>query len=209
MQLESLGVEVILGNPVKEVTNDHIVLEDDTVINTHTLVWSAGVKASPIAEMMDVVLERNGRLPITPTTEVIGRSHIYAVGDMTYLEDANSSPYPMLIPVAQQQGILAANNILAEINGHVSQTFTYSDRGSMATIGRSRAVAWIFNNVELTGYVAWLALHLITLLGFRNRLNVFINWMWNYFTYDRSVRIIWQQGRAVMRKKELELQQHK
>lgn len=192
-QLESLGVEVILGNPVNEVAHDHILLDDGTVINTHTLVWSAGVKASPITEMMDVKLEGNGRLPITPTTEVIDRNRIYAVGDMTYLEDPEGKPYPMLIPVAQQQGILAAKNILADMMGDDSQTFAYHDRGSMATIGRSRAVAWIYNKIQLRGYIAWLAwlaLHLITLLGFRNRLNVFINWMWNYFTYDRSVRTI-------------------
>jgi NADH dehydrogenase len=98
--------------------------------------------------------------------------------------------------VAQQQGILAANNILAGVNGRTANTFTYHDRGIMATIGRSRAVAWIYNRIQLRGYIAWiawLALHLMTLLGFRNRLNVFINWVWNYFTYDRSVRIILQK----------------
>lgn len=204
-QLESLGVEVILGNPVNEVAHDHIILDDGTQINTHTLVWSAGVKASPLAEMMNVKLEGNGRLPITPTTKVIGRSNIYAVGDMTYLHDPTGKPYPMLIPVAQQQGILAAKNILADINGQAPQTFHYNDRGIMATIGRSRAVAYIFNKIQLRGYLAWLAwlaLHLITLLGFRNRLNVFINWMWNYFTYDRSVRIILQNGRNALKNKE-------
>ncbi|KAA3663765.1 MAG: NAD(P)/FAD-dependent oxidoreductase [Chloroflexi bacterium] len=203
-QLESLGVEVILGNPVNEVAHDHIILDDGTQINTHTLVWSAGVKASPLAEMLDVRLERNGRLPITSTTKVIGRSNIYAVGDMTYLQDQTGKPYPMLIPVAQQQGILSAENILADINGRTPQTFHYNDRGMMATIGRSRAVAYIFNKIQLRGYLAWLAwlaLHLMTLLGFRNRLNVFINWVWNYFTYDRSVRIIWQNGRAVLKNK--------
>ncbi|MCP5098554.1 MAG: NAD(P)/FAD-dependent oxidoreductase [Chloroflexi bacterium] len=199
-QLESLGVEVMLGNPVNEVGVDHIKLGDGSIIHTHTLVWSAGVKASPIADMMDVPLQRGGRLPILPTTEVVGRKNIYAVGDMTYLEDDDKRPFPMLIPVAQQQGVLAAENILAEINGRSPTHFTYHDRGSMATIGRRRAVAWIYNKIQLRGYlawIAWLALHLLTLLGFRNRLNVFINWVWNYFTYDRSVRIIWERGQPV------------
>ena len=196
-QLQSLGVEVRLGSPVQEVARDHVTLADGAVIPTHTLVWAAGVKGSPLAEMLAVPLQRGGRLAIFPTTEVIDRPAIFAVGDMTYLEDAAGRPYPMLIPVAQQQGELAAQNILAEIGGEEKRPFIYHDRGSMATIGRRRAVAWIYNKIPLRGYIAWLAwlaLHLLTLLGFRNRLNVFVNWVWNYFTYDRSVRIILEQG---------------
>ena len=99
----------------------------------------------------------------------------------------------MLIPVAKQQGILVAKNIFRHAGGFEPQPFKYRDRGIMATIGRRRAVAWIYNRIQLRGFIAWLAwlgLHLITLLGFRNQLNVLINWVWNYFTYDRSVRII-------------------
>ena len=198
-QLRSLGVEVLLGNPVQEVAKDHITLADGRAIATYTLVWAAGVKGSPLAEMLNVPLEHGGRLPILPTTEVIDRPEIYAVGDMTYLEDEAGEPYPMVIPVAQQQGELAAQNILAEIEGKEKRPFQYHDRGSMATIGRRRAVAWIYNKIPLSGYLAWLAwliLHLATLLGFRNRLNVFVNWVWNYFTYDRSVRIILEQGKT-------------
>lgn len=192
-QLRSLGVEVILENAVAETAVNQITLQDGTVIPSYTLVWATGVKASPLAEMLNVALAKSGRLPIHPTTEVIGREAVYAVGDMTYLEDNEGNPYPMLIPVAQQQGVLAAQNILAEIGGGGKRPFAYSDRGIMATIGRRRAVAWIYNRIPLTGFLAWLAwlgLHLLTLLGFRNRVQVFINWMWNYFTYDRSVRLI-------------------
>ncbi len=202
-QLLSLGVEVRLGSPVEEVARDHVKLEDGTVIPTYTLVWAAGVKGSPLAEMLNVPLKRGGRLPILPTTEVIDRPNVYAVGDMTYLEDESGQPYPMLIPVAQQQGELAAKNILAEIEGREKRPFHYHDRGNMATIGRRRAVAWIYNKIQLRGYIAWLSwlvLHLITLLGFRNRLNVFVNWVWNYFTYDRSVRIILEQGQHMREK---------
>jgi NADH dehydrogenase len=98
--------------------------------------------------------------------------------------------------VAQQQGELAAKNILAHLRGEAAQPFRYNDRGTMATIGRSRAVAWIYNRFALTGWLAWLAwlgLHLVMLLGVRNRLSVLVNWAWNYLTYDRSVRIIWRQ----------------
>lgn len=195
-QLRSLGVEVLLGQRVTEVTADTVHLGDGTLIPTHTLVWAAGVKGSPLADLLGVPLQRGGRLPIAPTTAVLGLNRVYAVGDMAHLEDPNGEPYPMLIPVAQQQGELAAHNILADIAGQPLRSFSYHDRGIMATIGRSRAVAWIYNRIPLRGFLAWLAwlfLHLITLLGFRNRATVFINWVWNYFTYDRSVRLILDQ----------------
>jgi NADH dehydrogenase len=197
-QLESLGVEVKLGQPVVEVADDHIKLQDGQEIPTFTLVWAAGVKGSAsLAGMLGSEVGGNGRVPITPTLNLAGHPNIFAIGDMAQLNDSQGQPYPMLIPVAQQQGILAAKNILADIDGQPGQTFTYHDRGIMATIGRRRAVVWLYNRLPMKGYLAWLAwlaLHLLTLLGFRNRLNVFINWVWNYFTYDRSVRIILEKA---------------
>ncbi|MCL4880331.1 MAG: NAD(P)/FAD-dependent oxidoreductase [Anaerolineae bacterium] len=192
-QLQSLGVEVILENPVREVAVGHVTLNDGTVIPTHTLIWSAGVKASPVADMLGVELQKNGTIPIEPTTEVKGLERVFAVGDIAYLPDLHGQPYPMLIPVAKQQGVLAAKNILRHINGEEQQPFKFIDRGIMATIGRRRAVAWLYYKIQLTGFIAWMAwlgLHIVTLMGFRNRLNVFVNWMWNYLTYDRSVRIL-------------------
>ncbi len=192
-QLENLGVEVILGTRVEHVEPDRVVLADGRVIPTYTLIWSAGVKASPLAEMLGVELARGGRVPVRPTMQLLDDDDVYVVGDMAYLEDPDGQPYPMLIPVAKQQGKLAAKNILRQQKGAALETFRYHDRGIMATIGRSRAVAWIYYKIPLTGFIAWLAwlgLHLITLLGFRNRLNVFINWVWNYLTWDRSVRLI-------------------
>ncbi|MEM7346648.1 MAG: NAD(P)/FAD-dependent oxidoreductase [Chloroflexota bacterium] len=199
-QLQSLGVEVILENPVKTVEADYIILGDGQKIATHTLVWTAGVRASPVGEMLNVELTRSGQIPILATTAVIGHANIYAVGDIAYLEDGEGRPYPMLIPVAIQQGEVAATNILHQQQGQVLTQFSYHDRGIMATIGRRRAVAWIFNRIPLQGFIAWVAwlgLHLMTLMGFRNQLNVLINWVWNYLTYDRSVRIIWGAGSVV------------
>lgn len=192
-QVQSLGVEVELGSAVQAVEKDKVYLKDGRIIATHTVIWSAGVKASPLAEMLGVPLQRAGRVPVAPTMKALGLENVYVVGDMAYLEDENGRPYPMLIPVAKQQAILAANNIVREIQGADALNFKYNDRGTMATIGRSRAVAWIFNRIPLTGMIAWLAwlgLHLVTLMGFRNRLTVLINWLWNYLTYDRSMRII-------------------
>lgn len=198
-QLRSLGVEVLLENGVEEVATDFVRLSNGQTIPTKTFIWAAGVKASPLAEMLQVPLSKGGRIPVTGTLNVIDSNRIYAVGDIAYLENDDGQPYPMVIPVASQQGKLAARNILLHQRGQPQENFTYQDRGSMATIGRSRAVAWIFNRIPLQGYIAWVAwlgLHLVTLMGFRNQLNVFVNWVWNYLTYDRSVRIILEQDRT-------------
>lgn len=192
-QLESMGVEVVLGEAVEEVAPDSVRLSNGRTIPTRTLIWAAGVKASPLAEALGVPLDRSGRVPVHPTMQVIRLDNVYVVGDLAYLEDDQGEPYPMLIPVAKQQGQLAARNILRRLAGEPQRIFRYHDRGLMATIGRSRAVAWIYYKISLTGFIAWVAwlgLHLITLMGFRNRLNVFVNWVWNYLTYDRTVRII-------------------
>lgn len=192
-QLRSLGVEVVLGEPVVEVTADQVQLENGRSIPTRTLIWAAGVQAPPLSQELRIELKKGGRAPVEETMQLKGRERIYVVGDMAYLENEEGQPYPQVIPVAQQQGRAAADNILAHLEGREMRPFRYSDRGMMATIGRRRAVAWIYNRIPLTGFLAWLAwlgLHLLTLLGFRNRLNVLINWIWNYLTYDRSVRII-------------------
>lgn len=192
-QLQSIGVEVMTNAVVESATDTVITLKDGREIPTRTIVWSAGVKASPIALMLEVELARGGRIKVEDSMRAIGLDRVYVAGDIAYLEDKNGEAYPMLIPVANQQGKLVARNIGNEIEGKVLEKFTYTDRGIMATIGRTRAVAWIYYRVQLTGFLAWLAwlfLHLIMLMGFRNRVSAFINWVWNYLTYDRSVRII-------------------
>jgi len=198
-QLESVGVEVMLGAMVESVAVDHVKLKDGQIIPTHTLVWSAGVKANPLVDMLNLELQRAGRIPIEPTIQVEGYDNVYAAGDLAYLEDENGQPYPMLIPAAKQQGILAAKNIIRQMKGESLETFKYIDRGIMATIGRSRAVAYIYNRIPMTGWLAWMAwlwLHLVMLMGFRNRISVFVNWVWNYWTYDRSVRLILDRNPA-------------
>jgi NADH:ubiquinone reductase (H+-translocating) len=200
-QLQSLGVEVMLNSKVKDVDEFHVELENGQIIKTHTLIWSAGVKGSPIADMLGVELQRGGRIPIDPTTEVIGRPNVFAIGDIAYLVNPRDDlPYPQVSPVAIQQGKLAAANILRKIAGNPMLPFHYNDRGIMATIGRRRAVAWLFYKIQLTGFIGWLSwlvLHLVWLLGFRNRVQVFVNWMWNYLTYDRSVRILIHEKKRI------------
>jgi len=128
-------------------------------------------------------------------------SDVFAIGDIAHLaQPKDNQPYPQVSPVAIQQGKLVARNILNKLRGQAMQPFHYNDRGIMATIGRRRAVAWLFYRVQLTGFLgwmAWLVLHLVWLLGFRNQLQVFVNWMWNYLTYDRSVRILFQEKRRI------------
>lgn len=192
-QLESLGVHAIFNNPVVAVTKDCIRLKNGREILAHTLVWTAGVQASCLAKQLKQPLYRNGRIAVKPTMEVEGVANVYAVGDMAYLEDRKGVPYPMLAAVAQQQGTCAARNILRRESGKMQKAFAYFDRGVMATIGPSRAVAWIFNRIQLTGllaWFAWLGLHIILLMGFRNRLVVLVNWFWDYVTYSPAARII-------------------
>ncbi|OQY84205.1 MAG: hypothetical protein B6D42_05845 [Anaerolineae bacterium UTCFX5] len=193
-QLESLGVEVRLGVKVTQAHPGHVILSDGDAIETHTLVWAAGVEGSPLARSLGVPLERGGRVPVNADLTAVGLDGVYVIGDLAYLIDpATGRPHPQVIPVAIQQAKTAAANIIARIDGREPKPFSYFDKGMMATIGRSRAVAWPFNRVQLTGYFAWLTwltLHLLWLLGFRNRLSVLMNWVWSYFTYDRSVKII-------------------
>jgi NADH:ubiquinone reductase (H+-translocating) len=193
-QLESLGVEVVLGQMVEHVEPGAVKLKSGDVIRSYTMVWATGVKGVPLAETVGVELEKGHRIPVTRTLKIKGYHGAYAIGDIAHLLDPETDqPYPQVIPVAQQQGSLLAENILREMRGEAPKHFEYFDKGLMATIGRRRAVAWPFYKVELTGFLAWitwLALHLLWLMGFRNRLNVLINWVWNYLTYDRSVRII-------------------
>lgn len=192
-QIRDLGVEVILGKGVREIHPEGVTLEDGETIPTRTVVWAAGVKGLQPIGLPSGLKAGRGQIRAEPTLQVPEHPGIYAVGDTAYLEREGGRPHPMMIPVAKQQGIQAAENILRSVRGQPQKDFSYHDRGVMATIGRRRAVAWIYYRLTLTGYPAWLAwlgLHLISLIGFRNQLNVLINWTWNYLTYDRSVRVI-------------------
>ncbi|MBP6298003.1 MAG: NAD(P)/FAD-dependent oxidoreductase [Anaerolineae bacterium] len=199
-QLASLGVEVRLGMFVADADESSVSFKDGTVIPAYTLVWAAGVEASPLAKLLGVPLERGGRVPVRDTLAVDGLERVYVIGDMAHLIDSRThAPHPQMIPVAIQQAKLAARNIMADLWSKPQMPFVYFDKGIMATIGRRRAVAYPFNSIQLTGWIAWLtwlSLHLIWLLGFRNRLQVLLNWVWNYLTFDRSVRLILERTSA-------------
>jgi NADH dehydrogenase len=152
----------------------------------------AGLRSPSLADGLDVERGRGARVVVRDTLQLPTRPEVYVIGDMAYLERPDGSPYPMVAPVAIQQGELVAANIERRMAGQEPLPFVYRDRGMMVTIGRQAAVANVFG-VPLSGFpawIVWLTVHLIWLIGFRNRLLVLINWIWNYFTYERGSRLI-------------------
>lgn len=191
--LEGRGVEVRTGTRVARVTPEAVVLEGGERIPTQTLIWAAGVKASPLADAVGTPQAGGGRLQVAPDLSLPGHPEVFAVGDLCGATDADGEAYPQLATVAVQQGRHAARQVLRRARGQATQPFRYTDPGTMATIGRSDAVAQLAGGVRLKGFVAWLMwafLHIFKLVGFRNRVDVFLNWVYNYATYDFNARII-------------------
>jgi len=160
-------------------------------------LWATGVAASPLGKKLaalgqNVQVDRAGRVPIAPDLSLPGRREIFVIGDLASLKDANGKPVPGLGAAALQEGRTAAANILRDLHGEARLPFRYFDKGTMATIGRRRAVAQI-GRLHLSGYFAWLMwlfVHLVLLVGFRNRLMVMREWVWAFFTRERSARLI-------------------
>jgi NADH dehydrogenase len=190
-RLQKMGVEVRLQTIVDCVESGEIHFRDGDSVPTETTIWTAGVRGEPSASAWGLPLDRSGRVTVGPTLEVQGLAGVYAIGDLAHSLESGK-PLPMIAPVALQQGVLAAKNIQRCQAGEAALAFRYRDRGMMATIGRNAAVAYIGGRA-FTGFPAWLAwlgVHLIKLIGFRNRLFVLINWAWDYFLFERMVRLI-------------------
>ncbi len=192
-QLVSLGVEVRLNAQVSDIDDGGVVLKSGDRIESANVVWVAGVRGETLGEAIDgVELGPGRRIRVEPTMRIAGRREAYAVGDIAYLEGRGGRPYPMLAQVAMQQASFAAANIMRDMCGEAPKTFRYHDRGTMATIGRRKAVAEVFG-LQFSGLLAWmlwLTVHLIALIGLRNRVVVLLNWIWNYFQYDRANRLV-------------------
>ncbi|ATL47492.1 FAD-dependent oxidoreductase [Chitinophaga caeni] len=198
--LEKLGVKVMTNVAVKDYDGSTLTLSDGNTIKTQSLIWSAGVKGFPLKGLPGDSLLPNGRIVVDEFQLIQGLKNVYAIGDIAQLTNDPRFPkgYPMVAQVALQQGKNLGNNLLNFFRNKPMKPFKYKDLGSMATIGRNRAVTE-FSGIQLTGYLAWLAwmvVHLLKLIGFRNKLVVFINWMYRYFTYDRGTRIIIKRGAA-------------
>lgn len=191
-QLHRLGIEVRTGAPVTDVTDESVTIGDE-VIPTCTVLWAAGVAANPLGESLDAERDRAGRVRVTPTLSVHAHPEVYVLGDLAWFEQ-DGAPLPGVAPVAIQQAKHLARNWKRARRGRPPKPFRYVDRGSLATIGRSKAIADL-GFVRLSGYIAWLAwvfVHLMTLVGFRNRLIVFVKWSWAWFTFEHSSRLVWQ-----------------
>ncbi len=190
-ELSAKHVEVHLNTKVKDYDGNVVTLDDGTQIHAQTVLWSAGVQAASLIGKLGLEQVHSGRVKVLPSLQLPEHPNVYVIGDAAYLEE-HAKPLPMLAPVAVQQGERAAGNILADIRKKPLKQFKYINMGTMTTIGRNAAVAHSFG-INFRGFLAWvvwLVVHLIGLIGFRNRLIVLINWAWDYFFYDRAVRLI-------------------
>lgn len=194
--LEQLGVHVQLNTSVQnyEAATGNLTLSSGEILKTDTIIWSAGVKGKTIPGIPQELIVRGNRYQVNAYNQLEGHDNIFAIGDIAYMTTDVAFPngHPMVGTVAQQQGVLLGKNILRLLKKEPMKPYTYLNLGSMATIGRHKAVFEIFG-IKMQGYIAWLGwmfLHLMLLVGFRNRLVVLMNWMWNYISYQRAIRII-------------------
>jgi NADH dehydrogenase len=194
-QLKALGVEVRTATKVKSINQGRVDLESGETIFAENIIWAAGISASPLTAKLGVELDRAGRVKVNPDLSVPGHPEVFAIGDMALVLGADSKPVPGVSPAAMQMAKHVARLIDYELvpGGKSSRPpFQYRDKGSMATIGRSAAVAKM-GRLEFSGFPAWLAwlgVHLIFLIGFRNKLAVLLQWAYAYCTYKRGARII-------------------
>lgn len=189
--LESLGVQVWTHSTVTKIDADGVQVGHEH-IRAKTVLWAAGVQASALNRSLGVPLDRQGRVSVGPDLSIEGHRNVFVIGDQCRFEHQGGQPLPGLAPVAMQQGRFAARTILDDIAGRPRSTFHYFNKGQMATIGRSRAVAE-FGQFRLNGFVAWLAwllVHVYYLTGFKNRFFVVVQWALSYLTYRRGARLI-------------------
>jgi len=190
--LQRMGVEVLLATPI-EVIDDHGVTAKGGRIEAANVIWCAGVEASPVARWLDVPAAKGGRVQVAPDLSVLGHPEIFVIGDAALATGPDGEPLPGLAPVAKQQGHYVSELITRRVRGDsVPPPFRYRNEGALATIGRHSAIA-DFGWIRLTGFVAWVIwgiVHILFLIGFRNRASVFLNWVWAWVTYGRGARLI-------------------
>lgn len=194
--LRERGVDIRLGEALKEARGGEVELKSGEVIPTETLIWAAGVRGHPLAEALDVALERGYRIKVNPDLSLPEHPYAFALGDIAASQDAEGKLYPQVATVAIQHGQHVAKNLKREFKGKARKPFTYFDKGSMAIIGRSAGVAELSKNLGgfhlrgFLGWLAWLMIHLVYLPGHRNRFNAFVDWVYGYLTFERRTRLI-------------------
>ncbi len=190
-QLVDLGVEVMTGAVVTSVSETEVHI-GESVIPARTILWGAGVQASPLARSLGVPLDRAGRVLVEPDLTIPGHKDVFVIGDLAAAEQYDGTFVPGVAPAAIQEGQHTARNLARAVEGQPLRAFKYNDKGSLATIGRAAAVA-DFGRFTMSGFLAWfawLAIHIFFLIGFRNRFLVITQWAWAYVTYQRGARLI-------------------
>jgi NADH:ubiquinone reductase (H+-translocating) len=190
-QLEDIGVEVKLNSFVTDIEPGRVKVGENW-IECDVVLWATGVAASPVGKTLGVETDKVGRVFVQPDLTIPGHENIFVIGDMASLKQENGEPVPGVSPAAMQMGTLTAKNILADLKGEPRKNFRYVDKGTMATIGRSKAIADV-QGFHFKGFIAWtmwLFLHVFFLIGFRNRIYVLLEWFWAYLTRERSARLI-------------------
>ena len=205
--LENMGVTVMLQKLVAAYDGDQVVLKDGEILPTKAVIWSAGVKGATIPGLDKAQIVRGGRIKTQPDNLIIGYDNIFAIGDLASIESAEYPfGHPGVAQVAIQQGQQLAKNLVRIINNQPTQAFDYYDKGSMATIGRNKAVVdlkyWKFQG--FFAWLTWMFIHLLFLVGFRNKMVTLMNWIVNFFRYDRGTRLIIRKFDRDLMKEEAE-----
>ena len=190
-RLQRMGCEVLVGTPVTAVDAEGVVA-GGRPIRSRSVIWAAGVAPSPIAGSLGVPLDRVGRVKVQPDLSIPGAPEVFVIGDLAAVEDEKGKPVPGLAPPAIQGGRHAARQILRTLRGEPREPFHYFDKGTLATIGRNAAVAQIgrLRTEGFFAWVLWLLVHILMLIGFRNRVLVLAQWGWTYLRYERGARLI-------------------
>lgn len=212
--LHRMGVHIYLHKRVTDFVAHKVILEDGMEIPTRTFIWVSGVRANGIGNLPPSATGRGGRILVDAYNQVKGMNHVFCIGDQCLMTDDNSYPegHPQLAQVAIQQGRLLAKNLKRLEQGKKLQPFHYKNLGTMATIGRNKAVAEL-QSIKTQGWFAWvlwLVVHLRSILGVRNKINVLLNWVWSYLTYDQSLRLIVyaQKAKEIKEREERESRTH-
>ncbi len=197
-QLQHLGVEVRTNSPVSDVQSGQVRIGDD-MFPAEVVLWAAGVSASELGRALGAPVDKAGRVFVEPDLSLPGHREVFVIGDLATLKDKAGKPLPGVAPVAMQEGTWAAKQIKADLAGKPREPFHYFDKGSLATIGRAAAIAQ-FGKVHISGFLAWLTwlfVHIMFLIGFRNRIMVMLQWAWSYLTYERAAWLITGATRVV------------
>lgn len=190
-RLRRIGVDVRLNAVAAVVTGEGVILQDGSSLGSSTVLWTAGVRGSPLAEASGLPAGADGRVAVLPSLQVPGHPEVYVIGDLARFE-RDGRPLPFTAPPAIQEGVAAASNILRQTRDLPPVPFDYKDRGALATVGRTAAVAYVGGR-QFRGFGAWalwLGVHIFNLIGFRNRILVMVNWAWDFLLYERAVRLI-------------------